>query len=196
MVQLLIKHGADTHSRTGVPQKTPMQLAAAGGHLDIMEELVKKGMDWKEKDDWGWTLLHEVASAKDAAGIKWVSLRCRGLSNIPEKLGRTPLLTALIAGAAVDAISQLLDHGEDPGTADDVGRTTAEAAVLYCSSAVVKLIIEACIKQNEKVEADEKNQITATYDEMIVFDKGKLLLIAEDHPEGKLVRKIIETLLP
>ena len=70
MVQLLIKHGADTHSRTGVPQKTPMQLAAAGGHLDIMEELVKKGMDWKEKDDWGWTLLHEVASAKDAAGIK------------------------------------------------------------------------------------------------------------------------------
>ena len=122
--------------------------------------------------------------------------QCRGLSNIPEKLGRTPLLTALIAGAAVDAISQLLDHGEDPGTADDVGRTTAEAAVLYCSSAVVKLIIEACIKQNEKVEADEKNQIAATYDELIVFDKGKLLLISEDHPEGKLVRKIIETLLP
>ena len=104
MVKLLIAHGANTHSRTDVPHKTPMQLAAAGGHIDIMEELVKKGMDWKEKDDWGWTLLHEVASANNAEGVNWVSTRSRGLSNTKDKLGRTPLLTALMAGADVEVM--------------------------------------------------------------------------------------------
>ena len=173
-----------------------MQIAASGGHIHIMEELAKKGMKWNEKDDWGWTLLHEVAAARDAAGIRWVSLRCQGLSNISDKLGRTPLLTALIAGSEVDAISAILDHGEDPGIDDDVGRTTAEAAVLYCSSAVVKLIIEVCIKQNEKIASDEKSQITETVDELIVIDKEKLFLIAEDHPQPELVRQIIESLLP
>ena len=187
MVQLLIQHGANTHSRTDVPHKTPMQLAAAGGHLLVMEELVKKGMDWKEKDDWGWTILHEVAAAGDAEGIRWVSLRSRGLSNTTDKLGRTPLLTALIAGAEVGAISELLLQGEDPGMEDDVGRTTAEAAVLYCSSEVVQVILKSCLKHNE-------NAALANAEE-IEIDKELLLLIAEDHEEAELVKIIIETIL-
>ena len=187
MVQLLIQHGANTHSRTDPPHKTPMQLAAAEGHLHVMEELVKKGMDWKEKDDWGWTLLHEVAAAKDAEGIKWVSLRSRDLSNITDKLGRTPLLTALIAGAGDEAVSELLKHGADPGIDDDVGRTTTEAAILYCSSPVIQIIIEACIQKNENESEDT--------DDKIEMDKANLLSIANGHPEVEAVKKIFETFL-
>jgi hypothetical protein len=61
MIKLLINNGASTQTRTGIPCKSPMQLAAAGGHLEVMEELAKHGYEWKEKDDWGWTLLNEVA---------------------------------------------------------------------------------------------------------------------------------------
>ena len=39
---------------------TGVQLAAAGGHLKVMELLVKRGAAWTERDDWGWTVLHEV----------------------------------------------------------------------------------------------------------------------------------------
>ena len=65
---------------TGAPSKSPIQLAAAGGHLEVMEEMSKYNIlqeiceydciiifryitsqDWKRRDDWGWTLLHEVA---------------------------------------------------------------------------------------------------------------------------------------
>ena len=49
--------------RTGPPQKTAVQLAAGGGHLEVLEELARytTQVDWLVRDDWGWTLLHEVA---------------------------------------------------------------------------------------------------------------------------------------
>ena len=178
MVKLLINNGANVHSRTEIPHKSPIQLAAAGGHLSVMEELVKRGINWKEKDDWGWNLLHEVAATGNAETIRWVSTRSKGLSNVTDKLGRTPLLTALIAGAGVEAVAELLKQGEDPGEEDEVGRTTTEAAVLYCSSEVVKIILEAAKKDDE-----------------IEFDKKRLLLIAEDHAEASIVKKIIENAL-
>ena len=71
----------------GVPRKSPIQLAGCGGHLAVMSELVRKGYNWKEKDDWGWTIMHEVGAAGFAAGIKWVSQHCQGLANIQDKLG-------------------------------------------------------------------------------------------------------------
>ena len=182
MVKLLIASGANTHSRTDVPRKTPMQLAAAGGHIDVLDELVKKGMNWKEKDDWGWTLLHEVAASGDAEGIKWVSTRSRGLANVQDKLGRTPLLTALIAGAGADAVSELLNHGEDPGMEDEVGRTSAEAAILYCSAEVVEIIMDAISKKNESL-VDREDKIEVDYE--------KLNMLAEDHAEMEKVKLIL-----
>ena len=178
MAKLLISNGANIHSRTEIPHKTPMQLAAAGGHLSVMEELVKQGISWKDKDDWGWTLLHEVAATGNAEAIRWVSQRSRGMSNVADKLGRTSLLTALISGAGVEAVAELLKQGEDPSEEDDVGRTSAQAAVLYCSSDVVQIILEAA-KKNDKIE----------------FDEEQLLEIAEDHAEAAVVRKLIENAL-
>ena len=57
MDQLLINNGANTKSKTGTPCKSPIQLSAAEGHIPVMEELVKHGVDWKDNDDWGLTLL-------------------------------------------------------------------------------------------------------------------------------------------
>ena len=104
-----------------------------------------------------------------------------------DKLGRTPLLTALIAGAGDEAVSELLKHGADPGNDDDVGRTTTEAAILYCSSPVIQIIIEACIQKNENESEDT--------DDKIEMDKANLLSIANDHPEVEAVKNILETYL-
>ena len=53
MVKLWINNGANTKSKTGTPCKSPIQLAAAEGHITVMEELVKHGVDLKDKDEWG-----------------------------------------------------------------------------------------------------------------------------------------------
>ena len=175
MIKLLINNGASTKSRTGIPHKSPMQLAAAGGHLCVMEELAKHGYDWKEKDDWGWTLLHEVAAAGNAEAIRWICSRTGCMKNVADKLGRTPLLTALIAGAGADAIQELLEHGENIEIEDEVRRNAAEAAILYCYLVVIQIILVATKKDSE-----------------IEIDIVTLLLIAEDHSQPNIMKKMIE----
>ena len=79
---------------------------------------------------------------------------CKGLINVPDKLGRSPLLVSLMAGAGVEAVTELLKQGgsqgqekplecsnyffsgEDPATEDEVGRGAPEAAILYCDTQV------------------------------------------------------------
>lgn len=96
-----------------------------------------------------------MAAQADPAVIRWTALRCRGMSNTKDKLGRTPLLLALLAGAAPPAVTELLNTGEDPSLEDDVGRTCTEAAVLYCSAAVVEIVIKAMIAlRNSLVDSD------------------------------------------
>ena len=70
MVKLLINNGANTKTKTETPRKSPIQLAAAEGHVLVMDELAKQGMDWKAKDDWGWTLLHEAAATGNVSVIR------------------------------------------------------------------------------------------------------------------------------
>jgi ankyrin repeat protein len=103
----------------------------------------------------GRTLLHEVAATGNVEAIRWVSSRSRGMTNVCDKLGRTPLLTALIAGAGAEAVQELLKNGEDPAEEDEVGRNTAEAAVLYCSTDVVQIILDATKKVQDN-EVDVK----------------------------------------
>ena len=138
---MLLVGGANPSSRTGPPHKTPLHLAAAGGDVVIMEMLIKRGAGWKEKDDWGWSVLHEAAAAGHSAGILWVCRESKGLINVADKLGRTPLLAGLMAGAKLDAVAELLRQGEDPGAEDEVGRGAPEAAILYCDTEVFKFYI-------------------------------------------------------
>ena len=101
-----------------------------------MEMLIKKGAGWKERDDWGWNVLHEAAAADHPGMIQWICRESKGLINMSDRLGRTPLLAALMAGARLESVRELLDQGEDPGQEDEVGRGAPEAAVLYCDTEV------------------------------------------------------------
>ena len=44
LVCILLSAGANPNTRTGPPQKTPLQLAAAGGHVVVME--MSSPADW------------------------------------------------------------------------------------------------------------------------------------------------------
>ena len=54
--------------RTGPPHKSPLHLAAASANIEIMELLVKRGAAWRDRDDWGWTVLHEAAASGHQKG--------------------------------------------------------------------------------------------------------------------------------
>ena len=63
------------------------------------------------------------------------------MTNTQDKLGRTPLLVALMSGAGPEAVQVLVTEGEMVNITDEVGRTAAEAAILYCSSSVLEVIL-------------------------------------------------------
>ena len=178
MASLLLVSGANPNTRTGPPNKTPLQLAAASGNVQLMEMLVKRGANWKDKDDWGWTVLHEAAAAGKLESIHWVLKESKGLINVQDKLGRGPLLVGLMAGIGLESVKELLRQGEDPGQEDEVGRGCPEAAVLYCSSEVIRYILEFC----------------ENFDPRPSMNKELLLEIAEDHVKSDEVIEMIETL--
>ena len=70
------------------------------------------------------------------------------MTNTQDKLGRTPLLVALMSGAGAQAVQVLVTEGEMVNITDEVGRTAAEAAILYCSSPVLEVILMSLNKMD------------------------------------------------
>ena len=96
---------------------------------------MKRGAGWRDRDDWGWSVLHEAAAAGQqpgqvqpqigvptttcseidimiVPGIHWVCRESKGLINVADKLGRSPLLAGLMAGAGLAAVTELLKQGD------------------------------------------------------------------------------------
>ena len=118
----------------------------------MLEVLVRGGADWKAKDDWGWNVQHEAAASGCRAAIEWTFSRSASGTEDKDRLGRTPLLVALISGVEVGALEELLLQGADPEQVDDVGRTCPEAAVLYCSPDTVRMLLESCIARKMQMD--------------------------------------------
>ena len=179
IVKLLLNSGANPNSVTGPPRKTPLHIAVAGGYLDIIKTLIKRGKAvWDRRDDWGWTVLHEACAAGYKEPILYLYKECRDLRNQADKLGRTPLLTGLLAGIKEDVIEVLVGQGEDPTKEDQVGRGCPEAAQLYCGSAALRIILISLLKR------ESLNEIS----------KQLLLENAEDHSEKDTIKRIIHEL--
>ena len=116
--------------------------------------LVRGGAAWHGRDDWGWGVLHEAAVSGCQQVISWTFSRSVSGKNDRDKLGRTPLLAALMAGVGVEAVQELLLQGADPLLGDSVGRTCAEAAVLYCSPATARVVLDYCVNQEMEIDRE------------------------------------------
>jgi len=54
------------------------------------------------------------------------------LNNLPDKLGRGPLLVGLMAGAELGAVEEMIEYGENPAQEDEVGLANNEQFFLAC----------------------------------------------------------------
>ena len=120
-------------------------MATSACSLRVLEVLVKAGAEWGARDDWGWTVHHEAAHTGSLPVIRWTFSRSSSGINTRDRLGRTPLLVALLSGVGHHAVQELLLQGADPGITDLVGRTCAEAATLYCSPSTLGMVLQHCI---------------------------------------------------
>ena len=107
--EYLVKAGAPVNSPSRNDLKaTPLQSAAAAGHVKIVEMLIKNGAHPNVQEQGGYTPLHAAAQNGDLATIRVLLYGGADLTMRSED-GKTPLDLALKAGHAEAA--KLLQEG-------------------------------------------------------------------------------------
>ncbi|CAN1167832.1 Phytochrome-interacting ankyrin-repeat protein 1 [Linum perenne] len=76
-VKRLLDDGMDVNVLAWGPKAkgvTPLHLAAEGGHLDVMDELLERGanIDARTKGACGWTPLHIAAKERNRVAVKFL----------------------------------------------------------------------------------------------------------------------------
>jgi ankyrin repeat protein len=76
-VRRLLNEGMDVNVAAFGPKSngvTPLHLAAKGGHLKVMDELLERGanIDARTKGACGWTPLHNAAKERNRKAVKFL----------------------------------------------------------------------------------------------------------------------------
>ena len=118
---------------------TPLIIAAAGGHHDVVKLLVKAGSNLDTVTKWeGQSALH-FAVQVEAYDMAEYLLRNGAAPNLQAVDGRTPLLLAAYLSNA-KMVKLLLDHDADPSSKMNSGRSALE---LTTDRRTLKVLLEA-----------------------------------------------------
>lgn len=104
-VRCLLAQGANPDARDE-EQRTPLMLAVAEGHREMVRALLEAGADPNLRDQDGWSAL-DVAVARKMIEIAWLLVQFGADVNASDDLHRSPLARAKLAGQP-DPIVQLL----------------------------------------------------------------------------------------
>jgi ankyrin repeat protein len=130
-VQLLLKHKARVEARNGAGE-TALHLAAAAGHLEIVETLLGAHADPLARDDSGRSALHTAAAqARGEVIERLLALHpeCAALLTVADAAGHDPLMLACTSPAATPGLAaRLCDLGADPSARGSDGRRAVDIA--------------------------------------------------------------------
>lgn len=140
-VRTLLARGADVHAKESRRGQTALMWAAADGHVEVIEELIKAGADFRKPLDSGYTPLLFAVRQGHIGAVKALLKAGADVNEIvqvtrPPKLpegerpirnGITPLHLA-VANAHFELASELLDAGADPNS-DLLGYTVLHMLV-------------------------------------------------------------------
>lgn len=129
--------------KTDAPRRdtTALMLAADGGHLDIVNALIKAGADINAKDQYGWTALIWAGGASNPEIIEAL-LRAGADVNARSFGGETALMRAAERGSE-ENLRVLLKNGADVNAKDDNGWTALRDALGYTSAGTAEILLRA-----------------------------------------------------
>ena len=140
VVRLLLERDADPNRAQDKNVVTPLMLAAAGGQVGVMAELIERGVGIDQTTPTGWTALMSAAWRNRPEALLSVD-RGAAVNRFTED-GSTALSYA--AGRGHDSVVELLIKcGAELDHRDAGGATALLTAAREGREAAVKLLIEA-----------------------------------------------------
>ncbi|CAM9862751.1 unnamed protein product, partial [Ectocarpus sp. 4 AP-2014] len=170
-VQPLLAAGGDSSLRYGKDKALPaLGLAASGGHVEVMQALIRHGVDVNAPDSNGCTALHSAAMG-DAVGA--IEALIEAGANINVQGGEfgtryTPLHMASKKGSANAALS-LVKHGADVHRSGRMSRwerscgNALNLAAGRCHIAIVKSLLAAGVNVNLRPAYSDESALDAAF---------------------------------
>ena len=172
VVKALLAKGAEVNQadKNGI---TPLMIAGFTGKMEIIQLLLAKGADPKAKSKFGFTYLMAITNSTNLAAVKWALenglevkdkkedlltrpadngaldivqvLLTKGANpNVPDSLGYTPLLHAVLTeSSSLEMVKLLLEHGADAKVKAKDGLTALSFAKRKGWSEVIALLTKA-----------------------------------------------------
>ncbi|XP_078339605.1 uncharacterized protein LOC111107014 isoform X2 [Crassostrea virginica] len=148
VVEELIRHGA---SIDGQEYSLPLiHVASQGGNVDVVDYLIKCGVDCNQSDNDGRTPIL-AASQRGHVDVVDYLIKCGVNCHQSDKYGRTPILAASQPGH-VDVVDLLIKCGVDCNQRDKHGRTPILAASQRGHVDVVDYLIKCGVDCNQSDE--------------------------------------------
>ncbi len=133
--------GAKEESETFC-EVTPLAVAAAHNHPDVVELLLKHGADPDLVDSLGrTTLLHAVL--RDARKCSRLLVAAGANVNAPSSVGMSPLHVCPLASRSTEVMRMLLKAGANPRGQDACGETPLHIVALIGSAEQAELLLQA-----------------------------------------------------
>eukprot|EP00249_Psilotum_nudum_P015090 c25161_g1_i1 orf=723-2960(-) len=132
----LVKAGADP-GKPDYDGRTPLHLAAANGHKDIVLFLVREGANVNCTDNFGYTPLFE-AIKRGHDHVAELLLEHRAQLLLQDATGH---LRNAVASGNIDFVKRLLANGVDPNSVDQDGRTPLHLAATEGLTLMTKVLI-------------------------------------------------------
>eukprot|EP00929_Paragymnodinium_shiwhaense_P095300 TRINITY_DN56344_c0_g1_i1.p1 TRINITY_DN56344_c0_g1~~TRINITY_DN56344_c0_g1_i1.p1 ORF type:complete len:970 (-),score=192.33 TRINITY_DN56344_c0_g1_i1:7-2916(-) len=157
-VEYLLQQGADPSVRTAKDGSTPLNYGAHGGHVDVVEAILKKSPKRvKDKDDTGLSALHAAAGSGQTAAIRTLLAQKASLS-ASDKQGHRPL-DAATSKNQLAAMQLLLDARAKMDSRNKDGDTALHRAVIQGHAEAAQLLL----RSRANIEAERKGGQTPVH---------------------------------
>jgi len=140
VVELLLAHDPELLDLPGFQDRTVLVAAAGNGHLELVRDLLERGVDPRKRSTVGGHALESAAKNGHQAVVEMLLAYDPDVLDLPGFQEATALMRAA-GGGHLDLTRALLERGADPRKRDGNGFRALEYATVQGDQTVVELLL-------------------------------------------------------